>query len=243
MEEFLRFISQNTFSQIVSLTGGIASILSLLLTTITFVLADYSKRNKLQKAEESKFMQAMQSDSISQIGFYLDDTLGQFTIHEYTSSTQVAKRVDQYIERIQDFVGTEEKIKVAPTTEPPEEIGLEYKDLPEPFLPIFNELRIGEPWNALARLRRLIEMRLRNRAISLGFKDRILKSAGQILRILVDRKYVKPNIFEMLQYSITICNRAIHGIDISQDEAEQAIYSAVEALQHIESNNYNRGLT
>ena len=165
MEEFLKFISQNTFSQIVSLTGGIASIASLVLTITTFLFATYSKNSKLQKAEEGKFVKAMQSDSITEIGSYLDDTLGQFTIHEYTSSHQVAKRVDQYIERIQDFVGTEEQIKIAPTTEPPEEIELEYKDLPQPFLPIFEELRTGEPWNALARLRRLIEMRLRDPAI------------------------------------------------------------------------------
>ena len=84
---------------------------------------------------------------------------------------------------------------------------------------------------------------VRDRAISLGFKERHLKSAGQILKIIFDRKYVAPNIYEMLQYSITVCNRAIHGIDISEDEAEQAIYSAVEALQHLESDNYHSGLT
>ena len=163
--------------------------------------------------------------------------------HEYTSSPQVATRVDQYIERIQDFVGTEEQIKLAPTTEPPEEIELGYEDIPQPFIPIFEELRTGEPWNALARLRRLIEIRLRDRAISLNFKERQLKSAGQILKIIFDRKYIAPNIYKMLWYSITVCNRTIHGIDISEDEAEQAIYSAVEALQHLESENYHSGLT
>ena len=233
MEEFFNLISQNTFSQVVSFTGVFASIVSLILTAITFFYAIYSQRRKLQESEESRFANVLESDNITDLGNYLDETIGQFTIHEYTSSSDIANRVDKYIERIQEFVGTEEQISSAPTTEPPEEIDLEYENLPGEFRPIFEELRTGEPWNALARLRRLIEIRLRDKAISLGFKERNLKSAGQVLKILFDRKYVAPNFYKMLRYSISVCNRAIHGIEIQENEAENAIYSAVEALHDV----------
>lgn len=219
------------FEFLASTASIIAALISVLLTAITYWRNIKNQKIKLVNAEETKFEAVLNSNDINVLGKYLDETLGLFNVHEYTASEKVAEKVNKYLEKIQSFVGTtvtvseEEKPKGLESFEAPVEgISAELQT-------IIDELRTGETWNALARLRRHIEIRLRNLAQQQGFKERHLKSAGQILRLLYDRKYVDPDSYELLKYSISVCNRAIHGIDITEYEAEQAVYLGAKVLQ------------
>ena len=210
-----------------------AGVLSVISTLYAYLKNQKNEKEKMAKAQEAKFDSVLNSNDISVLGTYLDKTLGQFNIHEYTTSTKVEEKVNKYLEKIQGYVGTKEKIeeevapeKIAPVEEPAEGFTNELQT-------ILDELRIGEPWNALARLRRHIEMRLRDIALRQGYKERHLKSAGQILKILYERKYIDPESYELLRYSISLCNRAIHGVDISENEAEQAVFLGSKALQRL----------
>ena len=148
-------------------------------------------------------------------------------------STNVEERVNKYLDKIQNFVGTTEQIPKEMGAKEVEAVEEPVEGFSEEFQTILNELRTGESWNALARLRRHIEIHLREIAIDKGYKERQLKSAGQILRLLYDRKYVDPDSYELLMYSISVCNRAIHGIDISEDEAEKAVFLGSKALEQL----------
>lgn len=216
------------FTSTASVAAGLISVAS---TLYAYFRNKKNEKDKMAKAQEINFEAVLDSDDINVLGTYLDETLGRFNIHEYTESIKVGERVDKYLDKIQSFVGTTENI--------PKEVGpKEVESAEEPvegfseeFQMILDELKTGEPWNALARLRRHIEMRLRDIASRQGYKARHLKSAGQILRLLYDRKYVDPDSYELLMYSISVCNRAIHGMDISEDEAEQAVFLGSKALQ------------
>jgi hypothetical protein len=53
-------------------------------------------------------------------------------------------------------------------------------------------------------------------------------SAGQLLHMLSSKEVISEDIFEEFRYAITIANRAIHGEDISLEEARQAVsYAAM----------------
>jgi hypothetical protein len=100
-------------------------------------------------------------------------------------------------------------------------------------------LRTGEPWNALARLRRLIEIKFRQFAEEIDFPQKRLRSAGYMLRIFEKELELNKNLVAMLSYAISVCNKAIHGTDILSEEAEEAIFVAAKALPEIESNIRN----
>jgi len=218
--------------ELLASTAAVAAGLSSVASTLyAYFRNRKSEKDKMAKTRETEFEAVLDSNDINVLGTYLDETLGQFNIHEYTASTNVGERVNKYLDKIQSFVGTTEHIPKEVGPKEIESVGEPIEGFSEEFQTILDELRTGEPWNALARLRRHIEIQLRDIASRKGYKAWHLKSAGQILRLLYDRKYVAPDNYKLLMYSISVCNRAIHGIDISEDEAEQAVFLGSKALQ------------
>lgn len=220
-----------------STASVMAGLLSVASTVFAYLRNRKNERDKLRRAQEKEFEAVSGSSDINVLGQYLDETLGQFNVHEYTSSQEVEKRVNKYLEKIQEFVGTTEAVSREEKPERLEEIVEPVEGVSGEFQTVVDELRLGETWNAPARLRRHIEITLRAFAQKQGFKDRQLKSAGQILKILYERKYIDPKSHELLRYSISVCNRAVHGVEVSSDEAEQAIYLTVQALGRFERAN------
>jgi len=183
----------------------------------------------------------LSSDNIITLGNYLDDTLGKFNIHEYTNNVEIQKRVDQYLERIQNFIGTNEDIAKEIVIEDKELIEIDKSSIidekfSDEFKKILYEVRAGEPWNALARLRRHIEIILRNMAQIAGFSQGGHTSVRRLLNFLERSELIDEYISRQLSYAISVCNKAVHGADISMGEAEEAIFHAQIALEKIESN-------
>ena len=236
----------DAFIQLISSLSAYAAAISILSTLISLWSNIRHVRTKLKKADEADFEKVLASDEINTLGKYLDNTLGNFNIYEYASNSLISERVDKYIERIKEFVGTvdvmrAEEVKLEPEMEV---TFVSERELPDDFKPILNELRTGEPWNALARLRRLIEIKLRQFATEIDFPQNRLRSAGYILRIFEKELGLNKELASMLSYAISVCNKAIHGADVSSGEAEEAISVAAQTLpeiQRIISNSRTNG--
>ncbi len=218
----------NVSFEIVSIAVSIiAGIISLALTIFMNNKYQKSEQKKLQVIEERQLDAVLNSDNLIDIGIYLDKVIGNFTTYEYVSNTNISKKVDDYISKIEAFVGTEVKTKQEIETLKPE---TEVKKIPvlDDFIKVIDEINSGEIWNGLARLRRFIEKTLRDIAEKKGVAiDRPL-SAGQLLHMLSSKEVISEDIFEEFRYAITIANRAIHGEDISLEEARQAVsYAAM----------------
>lgn len=223
------------FQLIVQNLSVIAAVFSVIATLISLLITLRESRKKLKGIKDTDFDAVIDSSDIATLGKYLDETLGNFNIYEYSSNPVVTSQVDKYLDRIKGFVGTVDEIKIEPEEPIPERdfYGINEKALPDDFQPIIEELKTGEPWNALARLRRLIEINLRQLATESDFPEKKLKSAGYLLRFM-ERKYdLNKNVTGLLSYSINVCNKAIHGKDVSVGEAEEAIYSAAKTLPEI----------
>jgi hypothetical protein len=54
------------------------------------------------------------------------------------------------------------------------------------------------------------------------------------VRLLSQKEGLPPHVAENLLYAIAICNKAIHGLDVSVREAEDALLHAAAALRAIE---------
>lgn len=209
--------------------GGLISIF----VTIFSVIYYYnSRKNKLLEAQEKKFKNAMASDDLITVGNFLYNTIGDFNVYEYVSSIDVSKTVDKCFEKLLFFIKTDAELKqeideikdeieeVKYTTEleiPP--------DLFEDFTKLLVELNSGESWNALARLRRSIEITLNEIAEANGIIFNRL-SAGQLLNVLIRKKIIPIEAMSHLKYAISVCNQAIHGRDVSMNEAQEAVFHA-----------------
>ena len=149
----------------------------------------------------------------------------------------MADLVDRYIARVLAFVGTDEEVSEDEKVEPPEpevvDIALSAEEVEPPFDALLAEAVEGEPWNALAKLRRHLEVQLREVAFRLGLKQRHLRSAGQIVHLLEGKLSVDPDALERLRYAISVSNRAIHGRDVSSAEAQEAIWNGAVGLGQV----------
>lgn len=216
---------------VVSLVGGLGSLAPTLVSAVRVVLAE---RAKLRAAEEKRFRRALGSDDIAVVGRYLEDTIGAFNLREYASNAKVAERVNAYLERLGDFLKTDAEIEQQmreagqPTTAPSSMAP------PKELDAVRAELRSGGIWNALARLRRHIEIVLRGIALANGAVDKeATSSAGQLLRLLSRHQVVPSSAFSNLRYAVAVCNKAIHGFEVSADEAEAALAYAVVGLRDL----------
>lgn len=79
----------------------------------------------------------------------------------------------------------------------------------------------GEPWNALARMRRQLELSLASRLDLQNVERRM--AVGRLLAVATKQGVVPVEIAQDLRYPISVANRAIHGEDVPPDVAVEAI--------------------
>ena len=212
---------------VVSVAGAVVSIASAIGRAVG---AYITQRRKLKEATEMQFRRVLSSDDLSEIGSYLDDVIGEFEIAEYVGNPTVSQRVDAYIEKLTEFVQAD--FKPVEEEEAPERapLGEALPPVGDELSRVLEELREGDAWNALARLRRHMEIRLRQVASRHDIMAGQQTSAGRLVESLYRAQVLdEPTRWRFL-YAISICNRAIHGLDISMDDAEKAIDQAATAL-------------
>jgi hypothetical protein len=207
-------------------------------------------RQRLSARSEAKMLAkeleaaVLQSNDITELGEYLYNNIGATRVSNYINDGVVRERVKQALGSVLTFLGTEED---QITLEEAEEAGgaagrlpLTSEDYAKEFLPAdetmrkaLEEIRFGEVWNGLARIRRYVETRL----LEIAPDD--IRTAklplGRLLNILIRRGLISPLIAEKLQYPIKVANAGIHGADIDRDQAEEAWRLAASALDELAS--------
>lgn len=224
------------YIEIISLISAILGIISLSSTLFTYVLNYIKQKKTLEEMDGKLFKQALASSDIKQLGNYLDKNIGNVTIKEFSTNLKIQKKVNHHIQSIISFIGTEEDIKNTNIVLRKPDFVYNY-EAPEDFFPILKELRYGRPWNALAQLRRHIEISLRDVVKEYNINVKDFMSITQTLSILDSINLIPASTIHDLKYVISICNKAVHGLDISLTEAEEAIQIAIRALGEINKNN------
>jgi hypothetical protein len=188
--------------------GALGAILSVLSALITYLSKLAAEKKKLKLAQEARFQKVVESNSISELGSYLDDVIGKFQIREYGENETIREKIDVYLEKIQDFVGTREDIEQEPITQKPPPLTQRItEEIPAQLQTVYTGLISGEPWNALAKLRRIIEGKLIGLATASDIKITKRYGAGNVLKMLVDRNLIEPQTAERLQFAISFSNR------------------------------------
>lgn len=186
-------------------------------------------RKALAATIEEARNRAIASDDLKTLGAYLYDDVGRVTVASYLRNETLRQRVDAALDRVSDYVGREadiEPILEAPSnprvdTDSFDGVGAQSaRELRE----VQREIRNGQVWNALARLRRHIEITLRT--LTGDEPTARPSSAGSLVRNLAKRGAISADAAGSLQYAIQVANRGIHGEDIDPGQAEEALLSA-----------------
>nr|WP_298996629.1 hypothetical protein [uncultured Allomuricauda sp.] len=227
----------------ISLLATVLGLISGVITIISWTVNSISQKILLKELKKKELEAILDSSDILALGEYLDDDIGKLTISDYVDNNKLTKKVDSLISRLTQFVGTEDEIESE--KEEHEKFEQEHpakdliKDFPytdkvsEEFDKIIKELYLGEPWNALARLRRYVEILLKNIAEENGIRVKKIHSVTKLIDILNRNQLIDSDVANNLRYPIHVSNRAVHGQELKRGEAEEAIHHAAYAIQKL----------
>ncbi len=232
---------------IFNIVAALIASLSIATTLYSSISERINQIRKLRKLKEDVFEIVLESSNIKTLGKYLDHEIGQLTISDYVENKDINKRIDILLNRLTQFIGTDDEInkesKEQETFTEKRESKEQFKDFPylgklgPEFDKIISELYTGEPWNALARLRRHIEITLKEIAQKHNIPVEKMHSMTYMIDFLKHNKIIPIDVARNLKYPIHVSNRAVHGEDLKQGEAEEAIYHAAIALDRIINND------
>ncbi|MBP2312992.1 hypothetical protein [Azospirillum soli] len=215
-------------------TASIFFASAVVVNAIYNLLASAFKHVQYEKAlRKAEFDKAINSYKIDTLGSYLHNTLGKVSVYEYAKEDEKADQLHKYLSRIADMLSADddlEKSDVAVSAYPQDGIA---DDLPSNLRLALNEIRIGEVWNGLARMRRDLEINLNE----LAEKNNLpigKSSAGSMLHYLGRVGLVNGSILEQLRWALSVANRAIHGIDVSRSDAEEAFWVVASAYKSLD---------
>jgi hypothetical protein len=207
--------------------GGVA--INLLFWAAASLKRFIDARKKIEEINQERFRQALASESLATLGSYLDTALGNFSVAEYAENTEARTRVNVFLSKLQDFVGLSEGLaEKRELGVPPEPLHAPVPDLD--LQKVESRIEQGALWDALAALRRTIEVRLIDLARERGLTIPSQPGAGRVLRLLREREVLPEEAAKNLQYAIEIANRGVHGVEVTTDEAIAALRQAQAGL-------------
>jgi hypothetical protein len=216
------------------LYGVLAGIaVNVLFVTAASLKRRIEARKKIKEVNEERFRDALASESLATLGSYLDTAVGDFSVAEYAENTAARTRVNAFLVKLQDFVGlSEEAAEQREPLVPPEPLQVPAPDFD--LQKVESRIEQGALWDALAALRRTIEIRLIDLARRRGLSIPPQPGAGRLLRLLRERQVLSEDAAKSLQYAIEIANRGVHGVDVTTDEAIAALRQAQTTLGKLE---------
>src|SRR5258708_3816415 len=137
-----------------------AIITAIFANAVAYAYKQVSERReaykKLDAADKEAFQAALASESLSFLGNYLDKSLGPFLVTEYANNSEVKSRVDLFLARLQEYVGSSGDVKKEPEPAPPTAPESVQTGANDELSVVEHKLAEATPWDALATLRRII---------------------------------------------------------------------------------------
>lgn len=234
----------NSLREILGILATSLGSLSVVITILALINESLKQKNKLKVLNSKEFETILDTSDIKILGKYLDNEIGQMTISDYVDNESINQKIQTFINKLTRFVGTEEQIDKEKSEQIEIDKDLDFdqqklKDFPfkgklgEEFDKILSELFYGEAWNALARLRRFIEIKLRDLCLQNNIPVEKMYSISHMIELLKRHEVIELDVARNLKYPVHVSNKAIHGQDLKKGEAEEAIFNAAKALNKI----------
>lgn len=211
------------------------ALLPAVISIVAYVVRRQIERRQLKEIDEARFNRVVESDSLRILGGYLESAVAPITLESYAYDSKVRRRVDRVLELLTDYLGRPEEIRATPKAEPEVQIPSTGWSVASGQFDDWRYLLYAHPWDALARLRRLVETRLRDRIKELAIDVPSRIGAAGMIDVLARNQAISRNVANDLLASVNVASRAIHGGEVTMSEAEQAIWRALAALQRMDA--------
>jgi hypothetical protein len=184
----------------------------------SYVQTRVRRRADLKALAVAREEAALTSSDIEQVGGYLFEAIGSVRISDYVRDQAVRQRTGRALRRLTDFLGPQEPVAEEPPAlgNPDEGLGPEELRLAE------EQILSGETWNGLARMRRFLELALREVAPHVDRRE----GAGALISRAAHDGVLPQEAVPALRYAVSVANSAIHGEPVPTDVALEALASA-----------------
>jgi hypothetical protein len=208
------------FTTLLTVVAGLAAAaVSALQARFTRRLEE-DAREALSAAQEPRVDLALREGDLKGLGDFFFNNLGRLSLSDYADDTEARKIVSGAVRNVEMFLDAERPS----VWEVPDRLADAEARKAEA------DISGGDYWAGLSRLRRAIELALRDVANRLDIPAERM-GAGQLLgRLARDERTMPPGAVKALKRSIAICNRGVHGDKVSGEEAEEALALAAEGL-------------
>jgi hypothetical protein len=200
----------------VSAAAGVVSAAASL--AIGFI-GERRQRHEASRLEDRSATSVLEEGDLQAVGDYLFNTLGAIRLGDYVADRSVREKTTQAIERISGFLGDPEGTSTV-ADEPTDMDASETVEMV--LLEAEKQARLGNVWNSLAAVRRLVELQLRDAFPSIVGKR---MSAGRMLGLVEQHLPPENDAVREMRPALAIANAAIHGEDITPEQALTAIGS------------------
>jgi hypothetical protein len=190
--------------------------------------------------------EALRAVELKRLGDYLFEDVGKVKVRTYVDDADIRGALRAVLEEVSDFVASDPETADTTTAQESEPDSVKApRDIIEQGSSKFSDdekhdlekvrasIDSGEFWDALARLRRLIERRLAR--LSDLPSGQTARGAGRLLRNLVRNGTVPQSVEHQLGYAISVANRGVHGEEVERGEVEEALHGAIYALSLLEN--------
>lgn len=201
-----------------------------------FVVRRLNAWDASRKTESKAFEAALASDELAILGGYFRDHFSPIKLATYSSDQAIRKRIDQYLNKVRDYVDAsaddiaalkEAESEVAAPNEDPPPVPPEFAELPDDVAALklaVRSIRAGDNWSGLARVRREIERVLRRQVPDAGHMP--LVGLAQLVEM-------PPETMRSFREFSSIANAAVHGSDIGPTDALRALDDARKVFEFL----------
>lgn len=230
-----------TFEAILAAAGIAASASTVIVGLVRNLFAIRALRAQRQLLRSLRVRDVIEAADLHSLGRLISVDLGSTSMPNYVRHAEVRSSFRSAFNAARGFIGEAGDPTVDRT---PDDRDIPFPESAEGVFAAealtnggrraLGDVAAGESWNALARMRRDLEMVLADRLNQVG-TDRRRMAAGQMLAVAAKEGVVPPESVAPLRYAISVANKAVHGEDVSADSAVEAIVLIDRFLRDLET--------
>jgi hypothetical protein len=218
-----------TFEAILAIAGIVASTATALIATARNIASSFAYRAQRRLLQSLRVREIVEAADLESLGRLITADLGSTSLPNYVRHAEVRASFRGAFNAAREFIGeagepgddrAEDGRDAYDIDGTGETLGAE--PLTERGRRALRDVAAGQSWNALARMRRDLEIALRSRLDQAG-TDRRRMAAGQMLAVAAKEGVVPSEAVEPLRYAISVANKAVHGEDVPAGAAVESI--------------------
>lgn len=214
-----------SFEALLAVVGAVLSVVTLVPAAVRSITQAAAFREQTRTLKSLRVSDVVETTDLHALGSLVVRDLGGTSMPNYVRHEEVRTRFRTAFNTAREFIGEmpeRESESLPESASAPAEDHQVGERLSKSGERALQDVAEGESWNALARMRRELEIALASRVDRSVTRTRRM-AAGQMLAVAAKQGAIPPESASPLRYALSVANRAVHGEEISADSAVEAV--------------------